>query len=153
MTGSRFTEAQNYKIHDHKKLKYRNQLSDDIMGSKIKISIGDVELKGELEDTECAQVIEEMLPLEKNFQTWGDEIYFPIALEMELDETARSEVDIGTLGYWPPGKAVALFFGETPDSTGKKPVAASDINVIGMVQEASKLSSVKDEDTIKIERL
>ncbi|MFO7793074.1 MAG: cyclophilin-like fold protein [Candidatus Saliniplasma sp.] len=123
------------------------------MGSRIKVTVGDVELEGKLKDTECAEVIEEMLPLEKSFQTWGDEIYFPIALEMELDETARSEVDVGTLGYWPPGKALALFFGETPDSTGKKPMAASDVNVIGMIKDSSNLKSVKDEDTILIEKL
>lgn len=117
------------------------------------MTVGDVELEGKLKDTECAEVIEEMLPLEKSFQTWGDEIYFPIALEMELDETARSEVDVGTLGYWPPGKALALFFGETPDSTGKKPMAASDVNVIGMIKDSSNLKSVKDEDTILIEKL
>ena len=123
------------------------------MGSKIKVTVGDVELKGELADTHCAEVIEEMLPLEKNFQTWGHEIYFTIALEMELDDTARKTVEVGTLAYWPPGKAIALFFGETPDSTTKKPVAASDVNIIGSIEEAEKLKSVKDEGTIRIENL
>ncbi len=123
------------------------------MGSEIKVIVGDVELKGQLKDTNCAEVFEEMLPMEKAFQTWGNEFYFPIAVEMELDETARTEVEVGTLAYWPPGKAIALFFGETPDSTTKKPVAASDVNVIGSVEESEKLKDVKDEGKIRIEKV
>ncbi len=123
------------------------------MGSEIKVIVGDVELKGQLKDTDCAEVFEEMLPVEKAFQTWGNEFYFPITVEMELDETARTEVEVGTIGYWPPGKAIALFFGETPDSTTKKPVAASDVNVIGSVEEAEKLKNVKDEEKIRIENV
>ncbi|MFW6141466.1 MAG: cyclophilin-like fold protein [Candidatus Saliniplasma sp.] len=123
------------------------------MGSEIKVKVGDVELKGQLHDTNCAEIIEEMLPLEKDFQRWGNEFYFPIAVEMELDETASKEVEVGTLGYWPPGKAIALFFGETPDSTSKKPVAASDVNVIGFIENSDKLKDVQDEDRIRIEKL
>ncbi len=121
------------------------------MTQKIKITVGDVELEGELKDSECADQIKKVLPIESDFQTWGDEFYFSIGLEMGLDDTARREVDVGSIGYWPSGTALAIFFGPTPASTGKKPVAASDVNVVGEVKNAEKLKEVKDAEKINVE--
>lgn len=121
------------------------------MTQNIKISVGDIELQGELKDTECAQEIQKILPLESDIQTWGDEFYFSIGLEMDLDDTARQEVDVGTIGYWPSGRALAIFFGPTPASTGKNPIAAGDVNIVGYLEEAERLKEVKDVDKIKIE--
>ncbi len=121
------------------------------MTQNIKISVGDIELQGELKDTECAQEIQKILPMESDIQTWGYEFYFSIGLEMDLDDTARQEVDVGTIGYWPSGRALAIFFGPTPASTGKKPIAAGDVNIVGYLEEAERLKEVKDVDKIKIE--
>jgi len=123
------------------------------MSTKIKILAGDVELQGELKDTECAERIKKSLPIESDFQTWGDEFYFSIGLEMGLDETARQEVEVGTIGYWPSGEALAIFFGPTPASTGEKPVAASDVNIVGEVENAEKLKDAKDDEKIRIETI
>jgi len=122
------------------------------MSAKIKISAGNVELQGELKETECAERVIKLLPLESEFQTWGDEFYFSIGLEMNLDETARQEVEIGTIGYWPSGEAIAIFFGPTPASAGEKPVAASDVNVVGKVEDAERLKEAKEAGKIRIER-
>lgn len=121
--------------------------------TKIKITAGDVKLKGKLRDTECAHKIKENLPFESDFQSWGDEFYFPIGLEMGLDDTARQEVKVGTIGYWPSGEALAIFFGPTPASSGEKPVAASDVNLVGKVENAEKLKDAKDAGKIKIEEV
>ena len=123
------------------------------MSKGVEVKVGDVELQGEFKETECAETIYNLLPLKKDYQIWGDEFYFPIELNIELDETATTEVDIGTIGYWPPGKAVAVFFGPTPSSDGEKPVAASDVNVIGKIEDAEKLKDVKDVGRIKIEKI
>jgi len=123
------------------------------MSTKIKISVGDVELKGELKETECAERIKKSLPLESSFQIWGDEFYFSTGLEMGLDETAKQEVEVGTVGYWPSGEALAIFFGPTPASSGEKPVAASDVNVVGKVDDAERLKDAKDAEKIRIEKV
>ncbi len=123
------------------------------MPFKIKISAGDIELGGELKDTECAERIGEEFPVESDFQTWGDEFYFPIGVNMDLDETSRQEVEVGTLGYWPAGNALAVFFGPTPASTGEKPKAASEVNVIGEIKKAQKLKDVKDAEKIRVESI
>ncbi|MFW6064428.1 MAG: cyclophilin-like fold protein [Candidatus Natronoplasma sp.] len=121
--------------------------------TEIKITAGEVELEGELTDTKCAENIKENLPFESDFQTWGDEFYFSIGLEMGLDDTARQEVEVGTIGYWPSGEALAIFFGPTPASTEEKPVAASDVNVVGKVEDAKKLKDAKDAGKIRIEKV
>ncbi len=121
--------------------------------SKIKITVGDMELEGELSDTDCAEKIKVNLPFESKFQTWGDEFYFSIGLEMGLDDTAKQEVEIGTIGYWPSGEALAIFFGPTPASTGEKPVAASDVNVVGEVDDAERLKEAKDAGKIRVEKI
>lgn len=39
----------------------------------------------------------------------------------------------GEIGYWPPGKALAIFFGPTPMSRGSDPVPASAVNLVGKI--------------------
>lgn len=100
---------------------------------KIKIIIGDLTMDGELNDSPTAKKITEALPIKAPFDTWGDEIYFTIPVDAELDETAREEVEMGDLGYWPTGKAFCIFFGQTPMSEPGKIIPASAVNVVGRV--------------------
>jgi uncharacterized protein len=73
------------------------------------------------------------LPIETRLYEWGDEFYFEIPVIMPLDDTATRKVKIGDIGYWPPGKALAIFFGSTPMSTGPDPVPASEVNLVGRI--------------------
>jgi hypothetical protein len=78
----------------------------------IRIRIGHLAIEAELHDTPTAQKIAGALPIDASFNTWGDEIYFPIPVTSELDDNAREVVELGDLGYWPPGKAFCIFFGQ-----------------------------------------
>ncbi|MBW1887679.1 MAG: hypothetical protein JRI52_04920, partial [Deltaproteobacteria bacterium] len=100
---------------------------------KIKIIIGDLSMEGELNDSSTAQMIAKALPIKANFNIWGEEIYFTIPVEAELDDTAREEVEMGDLGYWPSGNAFCIFFGQTPMSKPGKIIPASAVNIIGKV--------------------
>lgn len=120
---------------------------------KIRIKVGDLTLTGELFDTPCARKIYELLPLEVTPRVWGDEFYFEIPLDWPLDETATERVKVGDMGYWPPGKALAIFFGPTPLSTGPDPVPASAVNRVGRVEGAEALKRVKGEKVLRIEPL
>ncbi len=114
----------------------------------------DVVLYGELYDTETAKAISAILPLETSPEEWGDEFYFEIPVEMPLDESATTKVKIGDIGYWPPGNALAIFFGPTPISKGFEPVPASDVNIVGkIIGDATILSKAKGARTIRIERV
>ena len=104
---------------------------------------GEIEAEAELNESATAKAIWQALPLEGSANTWGEEIYFDIPLQAELEPDAREEVDVGDLGYWPAGPAFCIFFGPTPVSRGDKPRAYSPVNVFGqVVGDAKQLTSV-----------
>lgn len=100
---------------------------------RIRITVGEVALEAELNDTATAAKIGEALPIRTSFNTWGDEIYFSIPVDSELDDGAQEVVEIGDLGYWPPGSAFCIFFGQTPVSEPGRIMPASAVNVVGKV--------------------
>jgi uncharacterized protein len=123
------------------------------MPLKVKITAGSVSLSAEFSDTDCARAIGEKLPLEAVPNEWGDEFYFTIPVKLPLDETATRKVRIGDIGYWPPGSALAIFFGRTPMSTGPDPVPASEVNLVGrIVDDAILLKKAKGAARIRIEK-
>ena len=99
---------------------------------RIKITAGSVTAEAELKDTRTADAIWEALPIEAQANTWGDEVYFAIPVEMG-SEDAQAVVNKGDLGYWPPGNAFCIFWGPTPASHGSEPRAASPVTVVGRV--------------------
>jgi hypothetical protein len=99
----------------------------------ITITAGTIEVQAELNDTPTAQAIWNALPISTSGNTWGDEIYFAIPVDMQEDN-AEAVVELGDLGYWPPGKAFCIFFGPTPASSGSEIRPASPVNVVGRVK-------------------
>ncbi|MFO8080651.1 MAG: cyclophilin-like fold protein [Armatimonadota bacterium] len=99
----------------------------------IKITAGDVQVQGELNDTDCARMIAEALPIEAEASTWGEEIYFSIDVDCP-GEDMQAAVEMGDLGYWPPGSAFCMFFGMTPMSTAEEIRPASPVMVIGSMK-------------------
>jgi hypothetical protein len=109
-------------------------------------------MEAELNDTPTAQKIAAVLPLRTSFNTWGDEIYFAIPVDAVLDNSAQEVVELGALGYWPPGKALCIFFGQTPVSQPGKIRPASAVNVIGKVLgDAAALKTVMQEREVVVE--
>ena len=123
------------------------------MPTRIAITIKDTVIQAELGDTACAKMIAEALPIETLPNEWGDEFYFTIPVALGLDETATTAVKVGDIGYWPPGKALAIFFGPTPMSSGADPVPASEVNLVGkIIGDATALKKAKGATRIKIEK-
>ena len=123
------------------------------MPQKIRILAGSVTLAAELSDSECAKAIAGKLPVDAILNEWGDEFYFAIPVKLPLDATATGKVKIGDIGYWPPGQALAIFFGPTPMSTGPDPVPASEVNLVGrIVGDALLLNKAKGAARIRIEK-
>jgi hypothetical protein len=122
------------------------------MPNPIKIAIGKTVLKGELFDSPCAQAIFASLPIETRPNEWGNEFYFEIPVSQPLDQSATRKVKAGDIGYWPPGKALAIFFGPTPMSTGPDPVPASEVNLVGRIlDDPTLLRREKGAGKIRIE--
>ena len=91
-----------------------------------------MQAEGELAANSTARKVAEALPISASARTWGDEIYFPIPAEAELED-GKEVVEMGDLGYWPPGNAFCIFFGPTPASRGEEIRPASAVTIIGRV--------------------
>ena len=102
------------------------------MEKRIRIKSGQVEVVAELNDTNAAQAIWDALPIKGRANLWGDEIYFSIPVSVELED-GQELVNVGDLGYWPPGRGFCIFFGPTPMSEGEQPRPASPVTVFGKV--------------------
>ena len=119
---------------------------------QITITTGGVSAAASLNESKTATEIWQALPIEAAAQTWGDEIYFGIGLKA-APEAAREVVELGDLGYWPPGQAFCIFFGPTPMSQGDEIRPASAVNVVGRVNgDAKAFKKVRAGTKVKIER-
>lgn len=99
---------------------------------KIRITIGDLKLEAELNDSHTAQVVYEALPIQCSFNTWGNEIYFTIPVTF-TDQPTRDVLEVGELAIWPPGNAFCIFYGSTPASKNNEPRAADDTIPFGKI--------------------
>jgi hypothetical protein len=111
----------------------------------ITISIGSIQLEAELNDTSTGDAVWNTLPYEAPGSVWGDELYFRIPVELEIDPgNGQDVVEAGDLGYWPVGNAFCVFYGPTPASTDERPRPASPVTVFGRVLgDATELREVK----------
>ncbi len=116
----------------------------------VVIEINNIKLTLELKDTPTAKKVFEQLPFAGTAQLWGDEIYFDIPLlDIALEADAKEVVEIGDVGFWVAGSAIAIFFGPTPLSHNDEPRAAEPINVFGkIIGSTDELHDVKEGEFI-----
>jgi hypothetical protein len=123
------------------------------MDYRIRITAGDVGMEAELNDSKISRAIWNALPIEQVGLTWGDEIYFSIPVQAEA-ENAREVVQLGDLGYWPPGTAFCIFFGPTPASQGDEIRPASAVEVVGhLLGEPTDFKRVRSGTVVSIEKM
>ena len=124
------------------------------MSRSIRIRSGSVVAVAELHETSTVQLLWDALPVEGFANTWGDEVYFKIPVDAELEKEAREVVHKGEVGYWPMGQAFCIFFGPTPASRGDEIRAYSPVNVLGrIVGDPSVFEAVADGEQITLERM
>ena len=125
------------------------------MGNRnIKVTAGNVSVTAALNDSKTADLLWDALPLEASASTWGDEIYFRIAMHAEEESDASDVVGMGAVAYWPPGQALCLFFGRTPASRGDEIRAASAVNSLGQIEgDAAVLKQVRSGARVVVERI
>ncbi|MGE0645705.1 MAG: cyclophilin-like fold protein [Nitrospira sp.] len=119
---------------------------------RIRITVGNVQLEGELRKTKTADQVYAALPVKAAINTWGEEFYFPLSGVHDHRETATTQVKVGDIAFWGAGRVLAIFFGRTPMSVGADPVPADRVNIIGnIVGDATQLRRVMDTSTILLE--
>ncbi len=98
------------------------------------------------------QALLEALPFESVAQTWGEEVYFEVPVNADLEPEARQTVEPGTVCFWVEGSALALPWGRTPISTDARPKLVSPCNVIGKILgDAQQLAQVKSGERVNVE--
>ena len=110
--------------------------------TRIQITIDDVVVTAILNDSRTAGLIAAALPFDSPAQRWGDEVYFTIPVETG-EEDAQADVPVGTVAYWPVGKALCLFFGQQP---------YSPVNIVGQIEgDPHVLAEVRDQESVRVE--
>ena len=123
------------------------------MSKRIKIQTGNVTVEGELNESRTAVAIYDALPVTSRVNTWVAELYFTIPVTLPA-ENGREVVSAGDIAYWPPGKALCLFFGPTPASRADEIRAASAVNVFGKITgDPQVFPGVRDGAEITVSRV
>ena len=111
------------------------------------------------ENPETAKKFLSSLPIQGVGSRWGQEIY-TTSTNPELiltPESVRELMQEGEIAYWPPGKALCIFWGPTPASKDDdKPRAASPVNPFAKIislssSEVEKLNSFQSGEVIRFE--
>ncbi len=111
---------------------------------RIVIKEAGVEMTAELNDSATTAAMWSVLPVESAAQTWGAEVYFSVPVDSGPEDPQAAVVS-GAVGFWPPGKAVCLFFGQQP---------VSPVNLIGVLEgDPSVLEAVQAGHLVRLERL
>ena len=123
------------------------------MPGRIRIIAGKVEKIALLNDSPAAETLRKSLPLEATVNRWGDEIYFSISAKLSGGEK-RKIVNKGDIAFWSPGNAFCIFFGTTPISEGEEIRPASEVIVLGEVEEGVEaFKQVEEGERIRIEEV
>ena len=108
---------------------------DAVMATSIVIEMGGTTLRAGLSDSPAARRIADALPVTVTMSRWGEEYYGSAGLVIPEDSSARELMEVGEIAWWPPGKALCIFFGPTPASTDDRPRAASGVLPVGKITE------------------
>jgi hypothetical protein len=115
-------------------------------------AVGHIEAELTDENPNTANTLWNSLPIKGKAKRWGQEIYFSTPISLR-EENSREEVALGSVAYWPPGKAVCIFFGETPVSQHGEPRAYSPVNVFAkIIGDPTVFKKVRDGDQVTLDR-
>ena len=121
--------------------------------NSINLKFSNYTLNIKLRSTNTANAIKNILPFKSIVKTWGDEIYFEIPIEknIDLESDAKDVIDLGEVAYWIDGKSIAIGYGKTPISQNNEIRLAAKTNIWGdAVLDVKELRKIRDGDEIII---
>ena len=121
--------------------------------NSINLKFSNYTLNIKLRSTNTANAIKNILPFKSIVKTWGDEIYFEIPIEknIDLESDAKDIIDLGEVAYWIDGKSIAIGYGKTPISQNNEIRLAAKTNIWGdAVINIKELNKIKDGDEVII---
>ncbi|MDH5445391.1 MAG: cyclophilin-like fold protein [Gammaproteobacteria bacterium] len=119
--------------------------------TQICIAFSSVQLVLTLRDTATAKAIHSVLPVESTVQTWGEEVYFPVPVSVELENDAKDVVEAGEIAFWTEGSCIAIGFGPTPISNADEIRLATRTNIwADAAGDVRQLTNIKPGDVVKL---
>ncbi len=110
------------------------------------------EVLARLDDNPTSRRLLEALPCSSEARTWGEEVYFELPVEAELEADARQVVEPGTVCFWVEGRSLAIPFGRTPASRGDECRLVTAVNVLGQLEgDPRALAAIRDGDHLDVE--
>src|SRR2546427_10441303 len=88
---------------------------------QVKITVGGVTLDAELKPTRTAKAVYELLPIETDLHSWGEEFYFKVPFIKDHRGTATLKGAVADIAYWGNGRAGAAVFGRGPGNRRPEP--------------------------------
>ena len=111
---------------------------------RVLVEEAGIDLVVRLNESQTAAELLRALPVTSSAQTWGAEVYFDVPVHLG-PEDPQATVELGAVGYWPPGHAVCLFFGQQP---------VSPVNLVGMIEgDPNVLAAVDDGHEVRLQPL
>ena len=118
---------------------------------RLHISWEGGELFAQLKETPTAKAVVAALPHTAQANTWGEEVYFTIPADAELEANATDIVEPGTVCYWVEGSCLALPYGRTPASTGSECRLATAVNILGKLEgDPAELSRISAGNSVTV---
>ena len=121
---------------------------------KILITISNLSVSAELNNSVSADKIWEALPLSGSANVWGDEIYFKIPkINLNIEDNAKDIVNLGEIAFWIEGNSIAIGFGRTPISQLDEIRLAAKVNIWADAENPEQvklLSKINDGEEISI---
>jgi uncharacterized protein len=112
------------------------------MRVRIACEAAGVEVIADLNDSSTSRALAGVMPLEAPAQRWGDELYFTVPVHHDHDRPV-DQVESGDVGFWPPGDAFCIFFGQQP---------VGPVNPIGKaIGDATVLRAVEGGQSVRVE--
>jgi hypothetical protein len=126
-----------------------NLPESDVSRYKIRlIAEGYGEAEGELVRFQSPMTVDNLakaLPFEGRAARWKEEIYFETPVKLGV-EKAKSNVEVGTIAYWPMGSALCIFYGTTQPY--------SPVNLVGKITGNLELfAKLKSGTKIRVEKV
>jgi len=121
--------------------------------NSIKLKFSNYTLNIKLRSTNTANAIKNILPFKSIVKTWGDEIYFEIPIEknIDLESDAKDVINLGEVAYWIDGKSIAIGYGKTPISQNNEIRLAAKTNIWGdALLNIKELNKIKDGDEVVV---
>ena len=117
----------------------------------IIITVGSVAIECETLDPPTAAAIITALPLTSSANTWGDEVYFSIPLNLQREADARELIELGEIAFWTEGDAIAIGYGETPISSPGEIRLAAPVNIWARaINDVTMLAAAKPGDPVEV---